>query len=170
MLKGEQEQKNSRRALFTGSFDPITNGHLDLIRRAAPMFDELVVGVIVNPQKNSLFTTEEREELIRLVTADIPHVQVDRFSGLLADYVNEQGFCAVIRGLRNSTDFNYEISMDHMNARLFDRAETVYLMTDPAYGFLSSTMAKEVVSLGGNGEGLVPDAVLRAMKAKFHQN
>ena len=109
-----------KKALFTGSFDPLTNGHLDIIERASTMFDKLVVGVIMNPQKKSYFTLEEREKMIREVTAHHPNVEVSHFSGLLADYVNENGFDVIVRGLRGTTDFEYELTMAHMNARLFN--------------------------------------------------
>ena len=156
------------KALFTGSFDPLTGGHLDIITRASKMYDKLVVGVIMNPQKKSLFTLEEREEMIREVTAHLPNVEVSHFSGLLADYVNENGFDVVVRGLRGTVDFEYELTMAHMNARLFNDVETVFLMTDPNYAFLSSSMAKEVHSLGGGEslKGLIPDTILERMDKK----
>ena len=156
-----------KKALFTGSFDPLTNGHLDIIERASTMFDKLVVGVIMNPQKKSLFTLEEREKMIKEVTSHLPNVEVSHFSGLLADYVNENGFDVIVRGLRGTTDFEYELTMAHMNARLFnDNVDTVFLMTDPEYAFLSSSMAKEVHSLGGSIEGLIPDIILKYMDEK----
>ena len=156
-----------KKALFTGSFDPLTNGHLDIIERASTMFDTLVVGVIMNPQKKSLFTLEERENMIREVTAHLPNVEVSHFSGLLADYVNENNFDVIVRGLRGTTDFEYELTMAHMNARLFnDNVDTVFLMTDPEYAFLSSSMAKEVHSLGGSIKGLIPDIILKYMDEK----
>ena len=155
------------KALFTGSFDPLTNGHLDIITRAANMYDQLVVGVIMNPQKKSLFTLDEREKMIREVTAHLPNVEVDHFSGLLADFVNENKFDVIVRGLRGTTDFEYELTMAQMNARLFnDNVETVFLMTDPEYSFLSSSMAKEVHSLGGSIKGLIPDIILKYMDEK----
>ncbi len=157
-----------KKALYTGSFDPLTYGHLDMIQRAAKMFDELVVGVIANPAKKPLFTVEEREEMIRDVVGDIPNVKVDNFTGLLADYVNSEGFDIVVRGLRATTDFEYELQMAHMNARLFkDKVETIFLMTQPEYSFISSSMMKEVRSLGGSVEGLVPDKILECMDKKL---
>lgn len=143
------------RALYTGSFDPMTNGHLDIITRSSKMFDELVVGVIVNPNKNPLFTREERVEMIQEVTSDLENVRVDSFEGLLADYVNRNHFDAVVRGLRATSDFEYEIQMAQMNACLFDKGiESVFLMTSPRYSFISSSMIKEVVSLNGCVDGL----------------
>ena len=157
-----------KKALYTGSFDPLTYGHLDMIQRAAKMFDELVVGVIANPAKKALFTVEEREAMIRDVVGDIPNVKVDHFTGLLADYVNSEGFDIVVRGLRATTDFEYELQMAHMNARLFkDKVETIFLMTQPEYSFISSSMMKEVRSLGGSIEGLVPDKILECMDKKL---
>lgn len=156
------------KGLFAGSFDPITCGHLDLIRRGSGICDELTVGIIRNPSKTPLFSIEERIELIREVTSGIGNVKVDSFTGLLADYVNENEFNMVIRGLRSSTDFEYEIQMAQMNARLYsDNVETVFLMTDPRFSFMSSSMAKEVCSLGGSIRGLVPDAVYEKMKEKY---
>lgn len=155
------------KALYTGSFDPLTNGHLDIITRAARMYDQLVVGIIVNPSKQPMFSLEEREEMIRKVTAHLPGVEVDHFSGLLANYVNDNGFDAVIRGLRATTDFEYEIQMAQMNARLYrEHVETVFLMTNPNYSFLSSSMIKEVHSLGGDVKGLIPEIILEYMDKK----
>lgn len=155
------------KALYTGSFDPLTNGHLDIITRAAKLYDKLVIGVIVNPSKHSLFSLEEREEMIRKVTADLPNVEVDHFSGLLADYVNENQFDVVVRGLRATTDFEYEIQMAQMNARLYEgNVETIFLMTSPSYSFLSSSMIKEVHSLGGCVKGLIPEIILEYMDKK----
>lgn len=157
-----------KRALYTGSFDPMTNGHLDIITRASKMFDELVVGVIVNPNKNPLFTKEERVAMIEEVTADLSNVKVDSFQGLLADYVNRNQFNAVVRGLRATSDFEYEIQMAQMNACLFDKGiESVFLMTSPRYSFISSSMIKEVVSLNGCVDGLVPEIILEKIKDKY---
>ncbi|MCI2062966.1 MAG: pantetheine-phosphate adenylyltransferase [Eubacteriaceae bacterium] len=155
------------RGLYAGSFDPMTCGHEDMIVRAANLCDELVVGIIENPSKKPMFTADERKVMIEKVCSGIPNVKVDCFSGLLADYVNENGFSMVIRGLRSNTDFEYELSMAQINARLYrDNVETVFLMTDPHYSFISSSMAKEVFTLGGSIEGLVPDEILKTMKNK----
>ena len=156
------------KALFAGSFDPLTCGHLDLIKRAAKICDKLVVGIIANPQKKPLFEIEERIALIEEECKGHDNISVESFTGLLADYVNDNDFNMVVRGLRGGTDFDYEISMAQMNARLYkEKVETVFLMTDPRYSFISSTIAKEVCSLGGDIDGLVPASVLRAMKAKY---
>ena len=152
------------KALYPGSFDPLTMGHLNIIRRAAKLYDELTIGVVSNPSKASMFTLEEREEMLKDALRDLPNVKVDHFSGLLADYVNRMGFDVVVRGLRATTDFEYEIQMAQMNARLFNESvETVFLMTDPQYSFISSSVVKEVHSLGGCIEGLVPEAILKRM-------
>lgn len=156
------------KAIFTGSFDPLTNGHLDLIKRASTICDELVVGIILNPSKKGLFSLEERKEMIEEVTAEYENVSVDHFSGLLADYVNKNKFNIVVRGLRANTDFEYELQMAHMNAKLFENdVETVFLMTCPEYSYISSSMMKEVCSLGGDISGLVPDSILKKMQEKL---
>lgn len=155
------------KAIYAGSFDPLTSGHYNLIKRAAKLCDELVVGVIENPQKKPYFSAEDRVKLIEEAVKDIPNVKADAFFGLLADYVNQNGFNMVVRGLRGNTDFDYELQMAHMNARLFEeKVETIFLMTDTRYSFISSSMAKEVFSLGGDIKGLVPDNVLKAMEEK----
>lgn len=156
-----------KRVLYTGSFDPITNGHLDLIKRTSKLCDELVVGVIENKSKIAFFTIQERMEMIRESTGDLPNITVDSFQGLLADYVNENNIHAVLRGLRATTDFEYEIQMAHMNARLFNKdVETIFLMTTPDYSFISSSIVKEVFLLHGSIDGLVPDIVLTYLKGK----
>ena len=153
--------------LYDGSFDPLTNGHLDIITRASKLCDELVVGVIVNPSKKPMLSFEEREKLILEVTSELPNVKVGVFNGLLADYVNKGSFDIVIRGLRATTDFEIEMQMAQMNARLYaEKVETVFLMTAPEYSFVSSSMIKEVFNLDGNIEGLVPKEVLAFMKKK----
>lgn len=157
-----------KKALYAGSFDPVTMGHLDIIRRAAKLCDELVVGVIRNPQKSSMFTEEERIEMIKLSTSDLPNVRIDAFSGLLADYVNSNDFEIVIRGLRGTTDFDSEIQMAQLHSILYnDKVETVFLMTSPEYSFISSSMVKEVYLLDGNVDRLVSREVLEFMNNKF---
>ena len=157
-----------RTALYAGSFDPITIGHLNIIERAAKMYDSLTVAIAINPHKTGFFTFEERVEIAREVTKHIPNVNVDTFSGLLADYVNENGFIAYVRGLRATTDFENELQMAQMNARLFTgETETVFLMTDPMYSFISSSLIKEVASFGGSVAGLVPEYVSERIKEKI---
>ena len=156
-----------KKALYAGSFDPLTSGHVNIIERAASICDELVVGVIRNPQKAPYFTVEERVKLIEENVAHLGNVAVDSFEGLLAEYVNNGKFDVVIRGMRGTSDFDCEIQMAQMNARLYnDCVETVFLVTDPRYSFLSSSMAKEVYSLNGNLTGLVPENILKAMEEK----
>ncbi len=157
-----------KKALYAGSFDPLTCGHLNLIKRAAKICDELVVGVIDNPSKNHMFTAGERVEMIGRCISRLENVSVDSFNGLLADYVNENEFNMVVRGLRGNTDFEYEIQMAQMNARLYqERVETVFLMTNPQFSFVSSSMAKEVFLYGGDIKGVVPDEILESMEKKF---
>lgn len=156
------------KAIYTGSFDPLTNGHMNIITRAARLYDELTVGIISNPSKVPQFPIEERERMIAEALQCIPNVRVDHFSGLLADFVNRNGFNVVVRGLRGGSDFEYELQMAQMNARLFNETvETVFLMTDPQYSFISSSVVKEVHSLGGSIRGMVPDAILREMDARL---
>ena len=157
-----------KKALYSGSFDPMTNGHLDIITRSAKMFDKLIVGVIHNPNKTPLFTVEERVDMIYKAIGNLPNVEVEEFTGLLADYVNENNFDAVVRGLRATTDFEYEIQMAQMNSKLFSPGtESVFLMTSPEYSFISSSIIKEVVALNGSVDGLVPPVVLDEIKKKF---
>lgn len=157
-----------RKALYAGSFDPITNGHLNIIERASKMYDKLTVGVINNPSKNGLFSLEERMELIRRAVSHLDNVVVDTFGGLLADYVNDNSFDVVVRGLRATTDFEYELQMAQMNDRLFiGSTETVFLMTAPEYSFISSSLIKEVASYGGDISGLVPDFLIESIDNKY---
>ncbi len=152
------------RALYTGSFDPLTMGHMNIIERSSRLYDEVTVGVIDNPSKKTMFSLEEREKMIRDALKELDNVNVDHFSGLLADFVNSRGFNVVVRGLRAAGDFEYEIQMAQMNARLFHSdVETVFLMTDPRYSFISSSMVKEVCTLGGSIDGLVPEEILKRM-------
>ena len=159
-----------RKALYAGSFDPITNGHLNIIERAAKVYDSLTVAIVVNPSKSGFFTIDERVEIAKETTKHLPNVEVDKFSGLLADYVNDNGFATVIRGLRDSVDFEKEMQMSNMNARLYKGdTETVFLMSDPAYSYISSSLIKEVASLGGDVRGLVPDYVARRIEDKLQE-
>jgi len=156
-----------KKAIYAGSFDPITNGHLDIINRAAKQYNKLFIGVIANPGKTPGYTLEERKEMIAAVTGHIKNIKIVCFSGLLADYVNSNKFDVVIRGLRAITDFDYEIQMAQMNARLFENnVETIFLMTSPSYSFISSSVINEVFRLGGDISGLVPDKILEYMERK----
>ena len=150
------------KALYTGSFDPLTNGHYNIIERASKLYDELTVGIIMNPAKKSLFSLQERKEMIEETMKPLGNVRVDSFSGLLADYVNKNGFNVVVRGLRSSMDFEYEIQMAQMNQRIGE-IETLFMATSPKWSFLSSSLVKEVARLGGDVEGLVPDHVRKAL-------
>ena len=157
-----------RKALYVGSFDPITNGHLNIIKRAAKVFDELTVAVVVNPGKNCLLDLDERVNLVAECTGDLGNVKVDKFQGLLADYVNSNKYTAVIRGLRGVCDFDNEITMAQINARLYtENTETVFLMTDPEFSYISSSMVKEVASLDGDIEPFVPHCVAVKIKDKY---
>ena len=156
------------KALYAGSFDPMTLGHLDIITRASKIFDEVVIGVTVNLEKKTMFTFDERMDMIKEAVKDIPNVSVDKCDGLLADYVKNNGYNVVVRGLRNTDDFNNELSMDQLHKHLYEgKAETVYIMSEDRFSFISSTMARQVISLGGDGSMLVPETVLRTMRKKL---
>ena len=154
-------------AVCPGSFDPITNGHLDIVTRASRHFDEVVVLVTGNPTKTSgLFTINERVELIREATAHLSGVRVDSWGGLLVDYTSAHHITALVKGLRSSLDYEYELPMAQMNRRLTG-VDTYFLLTDEKYGYISSSLTKEVAKYGGDVTGLVPDAVREAMLKKF---
>jgi pantetheine-phosphate adenylyltransferase len=154
-------------AIYPGSFDPITNGHLDLIERGLKIFDEIIVAIAVNPIKQPLFSIEERVDLIRQVLNDHPRVKIDHFTGLLVDYVRSQNTNVILRGLRAVSDFDYEFQLALMNRRLAPEIETVFLMTSLKWVFLSSSILKEAVSLGGVVEDIVPPVVFRHLREKF---
>lgn len=153
-------------AVYPGSFDPVTNGHLDIIRRAAVLVDELVVAVLVNTSKNPLFTLEERVDLLRQATADIPNVRVDSFSGLLINYMKQHDIPLIVKGLRAISDFEAEFQMALMNRKLSPGAETIFLMTANENSYLSSSLVKEIYRLGGPVDALVPEVVSRLLKDK----
>lgn len=160
---------DSRIALFPGSFDPITSGHVDLIRRATRLFDRVVVAVMVNPAKAGLFGVDERVDLVREVCADLGRVEVDSCSGLVVDYAQRIGAVTILRGLRSATDFDYEQPMIAMNAHLAPAVDSVCLVAAPAYAHVSSRLVKEVASLGGSITGLVPAAVEAALLARLRK-
>lgn len=157
----------ARVAIYPGSFDPITNGHMDLIERGLRIFDQIIVAIAVNPVKKPLFSIEERIDLIRHSINDHPRVRVDHFTGLLVDFVRQQDTNIILRGMRAITDFDYEFQLAMMNRRLAPEVETVFLMTDLKWVFISSSILKEAASLGGAIEGLVPDIVCRRLREKY---
>lgn len=157
----------SKIAVVPGSFDPITMGHLDIIKRASKIFDEVKVVVMNNSSKNPLFNVDERVELIAEVTSSIPNVKVDTFGGLLIDYSKEVGANSIVRGLRAVSDFEYEMQITSMNRFLNEDIETLFMISNNQYSFLSSSIVKEVAKYGGNISGLVPQAVEDALKQKF---
>ncbi|MCA9837382.1 MAG: pantetheine-phosphate adenylyltransferase [Trueperaceae bacterium] len=155
-------------AVFPGSFDPIHNGHVDIIRRASKLFDQLTVAVLNNPYKqNKWFDSDERLELIETVIQGLPNVKAEVFEGLLVNYVRDKGAEIILKSLRNVSDFEYEVSMAHMNQHMYERAETTFLLTRPEWSYLSSTRVKEIVSYGVDVSDLVPAVSLQALKKKF---
>ena len=158
-----------RTAVYPGSFDPITNGHLDLIRRGLNVVDHMIVAVAVNPAKNPIFTLEERLEMIRMAVGDNPRVTVDRFDGLLVDYLQQNNTHILLRGLRAVLDFEYEFQMALMNRRMDRKVETIFMMTGYKWFYVSSRIIKEVVFSGGTVEGLVPEFVNQKLKEKFRE-
>jgi pantetheine-phosphate adenylyltransferase len=155
-----------RIALYPGSFDPLTNGHVDIIERGARLFDRIIIAILVNPEKSPLFTPAERVELAREVFAHWPNVEVDTFNGLLVDYAQAKQASVLVRGLRAVSDFEYEMQMALMNRHLSPDLETVFMMPGEAYTYLSSRLVKEVFALGGSVTGLVPAAVEGRLLAK----
>jgi pantetheine-phosphate adenylyltransferase len=153
-------------AVYPGSFDPLTNGHVDIILRGAQLFDRIIVAILVNAEKAPLFTMGERVEIARAVFKDRPSVEVDTFDGLLVDYVARRGAQVIVRGLRAVSDFEYEFQMALMNRRLNRAIETVFMMPDEKYTYISSRLIKEVFALGGRVHGLVPDMVEDRLRDK----
>ena len=159
-----------RRAIYPGSFDPVTNGHLDIIQRGCKLFDEIIVAVLVNPEKKAFFTIEERSEILSAVLRDIDHgdcvVSVESFEGLMVQYAVEQKANAIVRGIRAISDYEYELQMALMNRRLQPGLETVFMMPAEEYSYVSSRLVKEVFQLGAGIDGLVPALVEQRMRQK----
>jgi pantetheine-phosphate adenylyltransferase len=166
MMKGRGNDME-KVAIYPGSFDPITYGHIDVIERALEIFDKVIVAIAHNAEKRSLFTVEERLEMVKTIFKDIPNVIVDSFKGLLVDYVAKTNAKVILRGLRATSDFEYEFHMASMNRSLNTHLDTLFMMTSKDYFFVSSRTIKEVASLGGAVEGLVPDTVVTRLKEKF---
>jgi len=158
----------SVKALYPGTFDPPTNGHIDLIQRGARLFDHLIVAILVNPVKNPLFTIEERIEMLKEATSSMGNVSIATFDGLMVDFARQQGVSAVLRGIRAISDYEYEFQMALMNRRLAPEIETVFLQPAGRYSFVSSRMVKEVFSLGGDVTGLLPPSVLKRLRARLN--
>ncbi len=160
-----------KRAVYPGSFDPVTFGHLDIIRRAAEIFDELTVSVLNNKLKTPLFSVEERVKILREATKDIPNVKVDSFSGLLINYASENGFHISVRGLRAITDFEYELQIAQTNSKLSGGSlDTIFLTARLEYAYLSSSSVKEIACFGGDVSGCVPDFVAEMIYEKYRTN
>jgi pantetheine-phosphate adenylyltransferase len=154
------------RVVCPGSFDPVTNGHLDVISRAAALHDEVVVAVLINITKKSLFSTDERVDMLREVTRELGNVRVERFHGLLVNFCTANGINAIVKGLRAVSDFEYEMQMAQMNYRLA-KVETLFMTTNPQYSFLSSSLVKEIATYGGDVSGLVPEQVLGRLRTRL---
>ena len=160
-----------RRAIYPGSFDPVTNGHLDIIERGSKLFDEIIIAILVNPEKRALFSIEERHEMIEAAAAEVRtdgcRLRVDSFQGLLVRYAVEQEADAIVRGIRAVSDYEYELQMALMNRELHEGAETIFMLPAVEYTFVASRLVKEVFRLGGDISHLVPPAVLEALRARL---
>lgn len=157
-----------RKAVYPGSFDPVTYGHMDIIRRSAEMVDELTVGVLRNQAKNALFSTQERVKMLQIVTKDIPNVRVETFEGLSVDFARSRGAEFIVRGLRAITDFEYELQMAQTNRIMAPDIDTIFLTTNLEFAYLSSTTVKEVASYGGDIARFVPPEVAREVRSKLN--
>ncbi|MDX6286909.1 MAG: pantetheine-phosphate adenylyltransferase [Frankiales bacterium] len=158
----------TRRAVCPGSFDPVTNGHMDIIGRASRLFDEVVVAVLINKNKSSLFSVDERIETLTQCVSDYPNVKIDSFHGLLVDFCRDRGIQVIVKGLRAVSDFDYELQMGQMNHSLAE-VETLFMPTNPLYSYLSSSLVKEVATYGGDVSGLVPEVVNRQLLERLGQ-
>jgi pantetheine-phosphate adenylyltransferase len=157
-------------AIYPGSFDPVTNGHIDILERALSLFDKVIITVANNSAKSPLFTVEERLDLLRETTKKFKNAEVDSFQGLLVDYVVRREAIAIVRGLRAVTDFEYELQMALMNRKLSEKVETIFLMPNEKYTYLSSNVVREIAQLGGNVGAFVPPVVCKALKMKLKQS
>lgn len=153
-------------AIYPGSFDPVTLGHLDIIKRASGLFDKLIIGILVNPNKIPLFSLEERISMLREVTREIPNIEITSFEGLLVDYCRMNQIDGIIRGVRGAMDFDYELPMAQINQSLYPKTQTVFLAASPEYSYISSSGVKELASFGGDYSGMVPEEVAVRMKEK----
>ena len=160
---------NKNKAVYPGSFDPLTNGHIDIIKRASDMYDEVTVALLVNTSKKGLLSFEERLEILRTETARFSNVKVDFFDGLLVEYCREKGIKVIIRGLRAVSDYEYEMQIAQMNRNLNNSVETIFLMTNTKYSFLSSSVVKEVAKFGGDISEIVPKSVDDKLKQVFRE-
>ena len=158
-----------RIAIYPGSFDPVTNGHLDILKRGLKLFDKIIVAILHNPGKQSLFSVQERAEMLHTSLKGLKNVEVDTFDGLLVDYAATRSACAILRGMRAVSDFEYEFQLALMNRRLNRDVQTIFLMTGLRWIFTSSSIIKEAARFGGNIEGMVPPVVLAKLKQKFHR-
>ncbi len=159
--------KRSVKAVYPGSFDPVTNGHIYIAERAAAIFDEVRVSILVNPQKNSTFSVDERHMMAREALSYLPNVTVDHFRGLLVDYLRQQKSRVIIRGLRAMSDFEYEFQMALMNRQLAPEIETFFIVTDPKYSYLSSSSIRDIFQFGGAVQDMVPPGVFRRLRERF---
>jgi pantetheine-phosphate adenylyltransferase len=163
---GERSGENVKIAVYPGSFDPVTNGHIDIIERAAKIFDKVYVAIIVNPEKTPLFDIEEREKMLTSAVRHVKKAKVESFKGLLVDYAKKKKAGTIVRGLRAVSDFDFEFQMALTNLRLCPSVETVFIMTDYKYSYLSSSLVKQLAHVGGSVKGLVPDGVIGKLKER----
>jgi pantetheine-phosphate adenylyltransferase len=160
-------EKKMRIGVYPGSFDPMTKGHLDIVVRASKLFDKLIVGVLKNDSKQSIFTMEERVSLIKKCVSELDNVEVEMFQGLLVDFVKEKGAGTIVRGLRAVSDYEYELQMAMLNKHMEENVDTIFFMTDIHNSFLSSSIVKDVAQNGGNIKGLVPDEIIEDVYKKL---
>lgn len=155
-------------AIYPGSFDPVTLGHLDIIERIAKVFDKVIIGILVNKNKTPLFSVEEKMDMLKEVTKHLPNIEIIAFEGLLIDFAKQQNANVIVRGLRGVTDFEYELQMAQGNQQFYKEVETMFLATSAKYSYISSSMVKEIAHFGGDVEGFVPDYVKERIKEKYH--